>query len=46
MEEKASSCMVFAHGPGYTSVSEKNRVHFNSESAAKEAGYRKAKNCT
>jgi len=30
---------------GYTKVSEKNRVYFDSEADAAKAGYRKAKNC-
>jgi endonuclease YncB( thermonuclease family)/methylphosphotriester-DNA--protein-cysteine methyltransferase len=30
---------------GYTKVSEKNRVYFDSEADAEKAGYRKAKNC-
>lgn len=31
--------------PGYTSVSEKNRVWFKTEAEAEQAGYRKARNC-
>ncbi|MDX6612002.1 MAG: hypothetical protein QOD75_1188 [Blastocatellia bacterium] len=31
---------------GYTKVSEKNRVYFDSEAEAEKAGYRKAKNCS
>jgi deoxyribonuclease-1 len=36
------------HVPGcstYNSVSEKNRITFNSVDEAEKAGYRKAKNC-
>ncbi|WP_286597308.1 sunset domain-containing protein [Thiopseudomonas alkaliphila] len=31
--------------PSYDAMAERNRVLFNSESEAKSAGFRKAKNC-
>jgi Metal binding domain of Ada len=33
------------HCPGYSKVSERNRVPFETEAEAQAAGYRKAKNC-
>jgi methylphosphotriester-DNA--protein-cysteine methyltransferase len=32
--------------PGYSKVSDRNRVYFNSEAQAKKAGYKLAENCS
>jgi deoxyribonuclease-1 len=42
---KNSKLYHLSHCPGFSQVGEKNRRWFINESAAMDAGFRKAKNC-
>jgi methylphosphotriester-DNA--protein-cysteine methyltransferase len=49
LTKTASILALLNHVPGcssYNSVSEKNRVFFNSAAEAEQAGFRKAKRCS